>query len=117
MDRYQPIHQHRQTHRALHPANQIDPYTRPIGFVTFIQPATQPCSYGESGGEMNPNAAAAGPSIASLPGFSLEQIDLLTKLILAIPSDPESPLTSPAKHKRNMKTRVQYKRKKAQAQP
>ena len=89
----------------------------------YSKSATQPCSFGELGGEAGPNAATAGLSPTSLPGFSPEQIDSLTKLFLAILSDPDPvPPTYVAvpgthlKHKRNVRTRQQQKKKKAQAQ-
>ena len=86
----------------------------------YSKSATQPCSSGELGGEAGPNAAAA---YLSLPGFSPEQIDSLTKLFLAILSDPDpEPPTYVAvpgthlKHKRNVRTRQHHKKKQAQAQ-
>ena len=88
--------------------------------MQLSQSTMQPC--GEFGGETSLNAAAA---TLALPGFSPEQVDSLTKLVLNILSDPEPPIQMPIfiavpgthlKHKRNVKTREQYKKKKAQAQ-
>ena len=83
--------------------------------------ALQPCSSGEAGGETKPNPASAA---LSLPGFSPQQVNSLSKLFLKDRSDPtpipayQIPIfvTVPGshlKHKRNVKTREQYKRKKA----
>ena len=86
--------------------------------------SSQPCSSGDLSGE--PSLSAPTASL-SLPGFSPEQVNALTKLFLDILSDPEPPEPpyqmptfvavpgSHLKHKRNVRTRQQYKRRKAQA--
>ena len=81
----------------------------------------QPCR--EADGEIKPNSATA---VLSLPGFSSQQVDSLSKLFSNILSDPISTYQmsifiavpgSHLKHKRNVKTREQYKKKaKAKAQ-
>ena len=88
----------------------------------------QPCSFGELRGETGPNVATAGLIPTSLPGFSPKQVDSLTKLFLAILSDPDLDPEPPTyvavpgtylKHKRNVRTRQHHKKKaqiKAQAQ-
>ena len=90
----------------------------------YSQPAKQPCSSGEFGGETKPNAAI---SQAPLPGFSAEQTSSIYQLFQAIFDQRVGPLqqpvqqpnptqsTSSAKKKRNQKTRNQ-KKAKAQAQ-
>ena len=89
--------------------------------------SSQPCSSGDLSGEPGLHAVTAGLNNAaihaSLPGFSLEQVNSLTKLFLDILNDPEP--TPPSyqmpifvavpgsylKYKRNVRTRQQYKKK------
>ena len=97
---------------------------------SYSQPASQPCSSRDPGGESKPNQAP-------IPGFSHQQSvsirGLMTAFQIALdqsfdqhfgpvqqpsPSPPTPPPTQPnslAKKKRNQKTRNQYK-KKAQSQ-